>query len=519
MTPSPVIEEAQTCLPNPKKYNFLKAPGTFEYPTPGGHIKPSKNPNITQNGFFTFSCEDIRNNHLPLDPDDANAANPRAPDANQAVVADMRNTLVTEPSMFEMKNNGIILVCDDIQYDAANNTVRINIIEGDGIINGGHTYYSISSIGGVIAPEASVNIELIELDKSLKGQARKEIISKLAIARNKNRELSQGSNANYLGYYERWKNSLSEAPRKGVSWKQGDPLSKNIQSAEKHLIPFLWGMEFTTNGYHKIYNPDGTHTDGVFAAAKHNTWYNEVTELNDPLSHMLPMLENLLKLKEFIGVSIHDPDLSTRNRIKKRNFYSPRGSKHYGPNSTPFDTSTFTQTGFGKWLQTGKKSGGKPKKTFSLFSHDEILTIPPNLLNIIIGNFRNVMWQAIDLDTDKKIVGFCVDPFELWKDVKFDILGAMLAEYDGPIGKQQPTVFTRDCEQIFFIDYMEWAGIEFDFENDFPKYLYYEDKLYIVSDDSDATIWLDLQHANDDFAVEVKSSAASGLQGYKLHKV
>ena len=46
MTPAPVVEEAQTCLPNPKKYNFLKAPGTFEYPTPGGHIKPSKNPNI-----------------------------------------------------------------------------------------------------------------------------------------------------------------------------------------------------------------------------------------------------------------------------------------------------------------------------------------------------------------------------------------------------------------------------------------------------------------------------------------
>ena len=50
MTPA-VVGDAQTCLPNPKTYNYLKAPGIFEYPTPGGHISPSKNPYVTQTDF------------------------------------------------------------------------------------------------------------------------------------------------------------------------------------------------------------------------------------------------------------------------------------------------------------------------------------------------------------------------------------------------------------------------------------------------------------------------------------
>ena len=517
MTPAPLVEEAQTCLPHPQKYNYLKAPGIFEYPTPGGHISPSKNPNITQNGFFTFACEDIRNKHLPLDPDDATAANPRAPDANQPVVADMRSTLISDPSIFEMKNNGIIIVCDNINWDASTGMVQISIIEGDGIINGGHTYYSISSIGSPISDEASVKIELIELDKSLQGQKRKEVISQLAIARNKNRELSQGSNANYLGYYERWKDSLPEPVEEAVSWKQGDPLSKNIQNAEKHLIPFLWGMEFTQNGYHRIYNPDGTEGLGVFGTDKHNKWYSEVTESYDPLGHMLPMLTHLLLLKEYVGSSIHDPEFSKRNRIEKRLLYSPKGPKYFGPNSTDIGTATFTQTGFGKWMLTGKTKGGKAKTQTSLFTHDGVLTIPNTVLNIIMGNFRNLMWSSIDLASDEKIVGFCVDPFSLWEEIKFNIIGALLAEYDGPLGKQQPTVFIRDCHGIYFIDYMEWGGVEFDFETDFPEVLYYEGVRRIKCDDSDAEFWVELAHKDDDFFINVKSTAGNDLQGYKTH--
>ena len=58
------------------------------------------------------------------------ATNPRAPDANQPVVADMRSTLISDPSIFEMKNNGIIIVCDNIDWDAKRGTVQISIIEG-----------------------------------------------------------------------------------------------------------------------------------------------------------------------------------------------------------------------------------------------------------------------------------------------------------------------------------------------------------------------------------------------------
>ena len=97
---------------------------------------------ITNDGFkvhyFTVSCEEIRNQHLP------NTANPRDPAAG-GVVSEMQQTLSEHPARFYQFNGGITISCTSVTEITENERFRIDFGNKDGICNGGHTYFSIQT--------------------------------------------------------------------------------------------------------------------------------------------------------------------------------------------------------------------------------------------------------------------------------------------------------------------------------------------------------------------------------------
>ena len=108
-------------------------------------------------------CEEIRTNCLPLD------ANPREP-TRVDVVNKMAATLLEEPGKFHHWNNGITIVCEGVEYDAATANLTLSFGEGEGVCNGGHTYFSIVTQPTSLDSKALVHLEVIRLPDSLSAQ-------------------------------------------------------------------------------------------------------------------------------------------------------------------------------------------------------------------------------------------------------------------------------------------------------------------------------------------------------------
>ena len=507
----PTTQVAQTCEPNSQPYNYLKAPGEFSLSYIQGTNEEDSHESIDKVGTYYVRCENVRICGLPLDPDDARAANPRAPDNDAGVVSDMRSQLVSEPGLFHVKNGGISIVCAGFE-EIGGNSLKVEIIEGDGIINGGHTYYSIMSMVDGIAEEGQVKIDFIQLDSDLGPEERKLLISHLAIARNKNRELTAKSTANYLGFYDKWKDALGESVQKSVLWKEGEQDSANIIDAETELIPLLWGMEFIEENFHMEYNSSGA-TPMQFGKSMHKKWYNEVDDENEPLEHMLPYLQMLLQLREYIGVEMHENDMNGRNAIPLRNL-SHMVAGRSGPNSTILSTTTFRTTNFANWLQTGTVKGNRSVITKkSVFGGHDINAIPNTVRDILMGNFRSVMWYKIDINTSKVVTGWITNPFTLWKRIKVDVVGALLNQFNNAC-RQDPKVFVRE-DTIKYINLLEWGNIKWDYATNYPSSLTYGGEIFFANPRNEgqkATLWA--KNDDDPDFIEFFNSEASDLKAY-----
>ena len=386
--------------------------------------------------------------------------------------------------------------------------LNVSIIEGDGIINGGHSYYSIMSMDE-IDDSALVRLEFIQLEHGLGEAERREIISELAIARNKNRQLSDNSSANYLGYYNKWKDILPEHIKTGIIWKEGDPDSANIIDAEVELIPLLWGMEYTQENYHPEYSAEGS-TTSSFKKALFKKWYADVAPGNDPLEHMLPLLLMILKLREHVSSSIH----GINGNLDGRNLHHPIPAR-CGPNSPVQEQLRFRGTRFSNWLLRGNVGGrGGVNRNTSIFNREGYDSIPSTFRDILMANFRSVFWYKADLNTDKKVTGVVVNPFTLWDELRDKIMGAFMHEFNTN-SRSDPKEFIRN-ENVKFVNFLDWASIEFDYRTDYPEILAYGGRLFEkTEDDENCELWVKNEPNDEDFVV-VSGTEIADSQKYQI---
>lgn len=435
---------------NQKKYKYLEAPGTFDIQVVAG-IELAKIPdkNIEKIHSTWVECEFVRNNFLPLDPNDAKAANPRAPDCEHSVVAEMKDTLKHKPEKFTTLNGGITIVCDDVIVDVKTAIHTIKLLDGDGIVNGGHTYYSIVS-SGEIATSALVKIEIIQISKKLSGTKRREEIKNIAVSRNKNRAVSDESEANFLGYFEPWKKTLAQYSSH-VSWKDGDVCicsvtKNNIDKPlkAKELVKLMSWFEYKSNNFHMVYNPKvGPKSP---SKGQWDNWSRSVSHSYDPVGWMMPLTLPILELREWYAESFE----TIKKTVPMTSLTEQRGIGG-GPRNILKKAGRPFGTDFGEYLMKGIKD------TPSFFNDGKTTKSLGALSEHIFGNFRSLLWRKT-LKGGNVLTGWQYKPAKIWSIVKEKIIGALYWEWTDK--GYNSLSLQRKCTNLFVIDFCEWVPVK-----------------------------------------------------------
>ncbi len=355
-------------------------------------------------------CEEIKNCKLPLE------SNPREP-TKADVVNKMIDTLHHNPQFFHHWNNGISIIIDSIEKGNTETEYKIKFREGDGVCNGGHTYFAIETMETEIDQKALVHLELIQLPKESSGHQRLQTIIDIAEKRNRNRQLMESTQADYLNFYEPFKKYLGDKSTL-VRWHEGDSEADRIKSIKsEHFIRLLATLD--PNWYdHPIINPRG----GLHSAARslkniHSTWYTGVED-KDPERNLYAigvLCKEMFSIRDMIPYSLKHDDFTNVSRGWRR-------------------------SGFYSWL---KKEEEEKTRELEFFKFGELgLDIPPTAEVIFIGTFRHNIWIGKDDLGNTKYVGWLKDPIVLWEATKIELIKRLTRAFTD--AENDPKKFVRN---------------------------------------------------------------------------
>lgn len=272
---------------------------------------------------FYLRCEDVGNTPIrfPLD------ANPRHPRMNAQVGA-MRDTLQEEPKDFINRNNGIVVLAsevetiDEVASKNGEGTAKFRFEKGEGVCNGGHTLLAIQKYGDV--PNAVVHVEVIELeDVEAESTSRRQEISKIADARNNNNQLQERSEANFLGYYDQYKQELQDS--RVVDWHEGDPNAVEDAINAYQFFRLLKSLDVDDFG-HPLYDVRGKNHSRLATSVSrvHRRWKEamddwkreEGKQKNRPLRYLTPLANDVIYVREMVSHHLEHFDYGAGMRQK-----------------------------------------------------------------------------------------------------------------------------------------------------------------------------------------------------------
>jgi hypothetical protein len=342
--------------------------------------------------------KEIQQKKLPID------ANPRKPSPTK-VVKLMQATMIREPENFHHLNNGMTIIASDLIYNEGNAEIEITFgatkgIHGDGLCNGGHTYFALEQFQGVLSDDLLVRIEILILDPTLSSDERSEKIKVISEARNAHNQLESITTAHYSGFYDNLIKTLGYS-KVYFKWFEGDPDA--VENAEKvdSLIAKLTAL--SPHWYSHYLNPTGNsgmHMPSCRGIGSiHTKW--EKFKLNDfdyrSLDYMLPLISDILVLKDEICYSLLHDNYSKVSAVWRKT----RIWNYLRDNSSEIDL--LFKPGF-----TGYK-----------LAHPWI--------TLILGAFRENVWFSQD-DSGINLVGWLVEPLKLWSDHRESLMVKLNAQ-------------------------------------------------------------------------------------------
>lgn len=383
-------------------YEVLEVPSNVTLPV----IDYSGESNLTEINAFPVHhlyvrCNALKHTRLPLD------ANPRRP-RNSQQVGEMQDTLHFDPEDFVKKNNGLTILCDNIvsedldDDDVPESTaVTFEFDEGEGVCNGGHTYFAILTSQFDVDEDAAVHIEVIEIPDSLQGAERKSELAGISRARNNNNKLEQRSEADFRGYYSPFKDAMADSGM--VSWREGDTDANYDAIGAEHFIRLMKTMD-PDEFYHPLYcqRCDSHKTAATRVKSIHNSWYDSVEEArrngdNDPLNHLLPLIDDFFHLRDALSYSLKNDELIDRS----------------GSSSDIVRKTALWRN----WID------GKPRTLhMGDYASDEGLDLPKPFEVMLLGLFRTNIKMVPAPDGSRQLIGWFVKPETLWDDQKVDLL-------------------------------------------------------------------------------------------------
>jgi hypothetical protein len=404
--PSPLIVPRHSADDPPIQYSALKAPCQLDLPV-ASYAREDIGDGFVVHHLYV-KCTDVQSNLLPLD------ANPREPARSGGQVEKMQDSLARRPKDFVKLNNGITLICDAVSASGGRSSLTFG--ESQGVCNGGHTYFSIVTAPPPLSPDALVHVEAIELPEALDGDQKRKYASDISQARNNNTQLKLRSQADFLGYYDWFKEFLSDP--QFVSWHENDSDAKPGAINAELLVRFLSALD-TDQYYHPVYHPnpaDRHRTPVQSSGGPHSAWFHKMDDHVRNGRHGLPYLgelaalgDDLFEIRDKISLSLRLPSAG-------------------GSNLGQFRRTALYQEQMGETTPT---HGGTAPNLRAL------LTVPgtdgcalaPTLEVLLIGLFRTNIWLSYDSNNRVTLVGWYKEPKQLWDQRAGDVLTAISGDY------------------------------------------------------------------------------------------
>lgn len=415
---------------------------------------------------FYIDCKELDEKCLPLD------ANPRRPSRTSQVRA-MQDTLQENPEDFVKNNNGIAILCGNVDYgEESNGEVTLSFGENEGICNGGHTYFAMKTTEFELDENALVHLEAIQIPDGIIGNDRKEEIVSIARARNNNNRLERRSEANYLGYYDMFKEVLIRDDI--VSWYEGDSDAHSDAIDAVHFIRLLKSWDVFEYS-HPVYceHCDNHKSPATAKASVHNGWCKQMEQANlsdatKPLRYIVPLSNDLLELRDMMASSLMNDDL--------------------GPG---FRRSSLYQE---QWNETSRDLH------YGEYDEMEGHKLAPTMEVLFTGFFRSNIWIMYGKDEVIEYTGWFTDPKELWENKKRSVLESLADDFQD--FDADPKIFIRASgpydNQMFTLGFGQ--------NPPHPQVVYEVDsteKYKQVHDPDEATHWLDTSDGNGLISVEI----------------
>jgi len=377
-----------------------------------------------ENRYWTIyiPMSEVREKCFPLN------ANPRKPNSigsNEStdIVVKMRRTISNDPEKFVRLNNGLTCVCSSLSINSSSQTLTVDWREGEGILNGGHTYLSL--VTNPTVTDAIVRVEIIELSERFNDPSnsseKQDFIKETAIARNSNRQLKDFTRSEFEGKHQLLQNHLLDL--KGVIyWSEGyeemvrEPLAFTERNAMKAAV-FVRYLALTDNSWHWHPSDNNDPADSeilnnllVQGNGTYDQWnlvaLDEEHEKN--LVKVAPLGRMLLALVDRIRASMKyetNPDGSTANPV--------------GCGSS-FITTEFFQNWAG--------SGQGREVSYHDKGSNELPKSSPHFVAYMINSIRPFLWYG-DTDEGFEFVGWHLDPLSVYDEIHKAIVQEITPQY------------------------------------------------------------------------------------------
>jgi len=253
---------------------------------------------------FRFNGKNLLRAHLPLE------ANPREPGTSTAV-SRMRLTLKEEASSFHLKNNGLTIFSSTVSHDNQKKEVTISFDkENQGICNGGHTYFAVSTAlsRSEIQPstEFYINCEVIVHPSTLPPDEYKKATVAISRARNTNSQLKPFSMADQLGFFAPMKAFMPGASDR-VSWHENDSSALDGAISVTELLRYLACLSPDLFHHSALPSPNSNHKSASTGSKAKiwDPWFTDCENDKTPqLASMYPLIMDVIMIKEYIAEKI-----------------------------------------------------------------------------------------------------------------------------------------------------------------------------------------------------------------------
>ena len=325
--------------------------------------------------------------NLPQEFDEWRALNPRDPKLSSGVSKKILETLEDQPDLFLLKNRGITILVEGVDFDNQSNTLKVEMSDAslNGLLDGGHTFKVIRSFVDGLEQDELADINALVKLEILEGVRDRSDVVGIVEARNTSTQVKEQSIEELKETFVAIKEVLKDksyADR--IAYKEHELLEdgskKDIDI--KEILSYL--ICFDTESFDKGKHPIKAYSTKAVLVEYFSSRKNEMAKY-------VKLLPEILELRDEIYLGLPDAYNKSAN--------DEVGGK-FGKLTGVTDTASKKRMGDVTLEFTGKKSHYR---------------IPSGFIYPVLASFRNLVGLR---------GGRCIwkaNPIKFFDELKFDL--------------------------------------------------------------------------------------------------